>query len=203
MRVRWRAFPTWPGSARYTSPHSPLVTPGQNPVLLANAESTARSDHSLAFVPNRCLFKTGLGAWLTLPAGKFTGGASPCQRVCPRHMIVDGARLPSASGTRLSLRLVMRAPSSPPPAQRSPSLAQSDEQKCSHRVVGAQLCPTLGDPMDCSSPGTSVHRILQTRILKLGCHFLLQGIFPTQVLNPSLLSLLHWQASSLPWSHLL
>ena len=32
----------------------------------------------------------------------------------------------------------------------------------------------------------------------VGCHFLLQGIFPTQVLNPCLLCLLHWQAGSLP-----
>ena len=31
----------------------------------------------------------------------------------------------------------------------------------------------------------------------VGCHFLLQGIFPTQGLNPCLLSLLHWQADSL------
>ena len=30
------------------------------------------------------------------------------------------------------------------------------------------------------------------------CHFFLQGIFPTQGLNPHLLCLLHWQASSLP-----
>ena len=29
-----------------------------------------------------------------------------------------------------------------------------------------QLCPTLCDPMDCSPPGSSVHRILQARILK-------------------------------------
>ena len=29
------------------------------------------------------------------------------------------------------------------------------------------------------------------------CHVLLQGIFPTQGLNPCLLSLLHWQAYSL------
>ena len=28
----------------------------------------------------------------------------------------------------------------------------------------------------------------------VGCHFLLQGIFPTQGLNPHLLHLLHWQA---------
>ena len=30
----------------------------------------------------------------------------------------------------------------------------------------AQLCPTLCDPMDCSLPGSSVHGILQARILK-------------------------------------
>ena len=32
----------------------------------------------------------------------------------------------------------------------------------------------------------------------MGCHALLQGIFPTQGSNPQLLSLLHWQAGSLP-----
>ena len=32
----------------------------------------------------------------------------------------------------------------------------------------------------------------------MGCHFLLQGIFPTRGLSPSLLGLLHWQAGSLP-----
>ena len=30
----------------------------------------------------------------------------------------------------------------------------------------AQSCPTLFDPIDCSSPGSSVHRILQARILE-------------------------------------
>ena len=35
-----------------------------------------------------------------------------------------------------------------------------------------------------------------------GCHFLLQGIFPTQRSNSNLLHLLHWQADSLPLSHL-
>ena len=29
-----------------------------------------------------------------------------------------------------------------------------------------QLCPTLDDPMDCSPPGSSVHGILQARILE-------------------------------------
>ena len=36
----------------------------------------------------------------------------------------------------------------------------------------------------------------------VGCHFLLQEIFPTQGSNPHLLRLLHWQADSLPLSHL-
>ena len=32
----------------------------------------------------------------------------------------------------------------------------------------AQSCPTLGDPMDCSLPGSSVHGIFQTRVLEWG-----------------------------------
>ena len=32
----------------------------------------------------------------------------------------------------------------------------------------AQLCPTLCDPIDCSLPGSSVHGILQARILEWG-----------------------------------
>ena len=35
-------------------------------------------------------------------------------------------------------------------------------------------CLTLCDTMDCSSPGSSVHAILQARTLGVGCHFLLQ-----------------------------
>ena len=36
----------------------------------------------------------------------------------------------------------------------------------------------------------------------VGCHFLFQGIFPTQGLNLRLLCFLHWQADSSPLSHL-
>ena len=35
--------------------------------------------------------------------------------------------------------------------------------------------------------------------IEVGCHFFLQSIFPTQGSNPHLL---HWQADSLPLSHL-
>ena len=32
----------------------------------------------------------------------------------------------------------------------------------------AQLCPTPSNPMDCSLPGSSVHRIFQARVLEWG-----------------------------------
>ena len=34
------------------------------------------------------------------------------------------------------------------------------------QVLVTQSCPTLCDPMDCSPPGSSVHGILQARILE-------------------------------------
>ena len=66
----------------------------------------------------------------------------------------------------------------------------------------AQLCPTILWPhglqpsrllCPCDSAGKNTG---------VDCHFLLQGIFPTQRQNPHLLSLLHWQAGSSPLSHL-
>ena len=53
-------------------------------------------------------------------------------------------------------------------------------------VKVAQLFLTLCDPMDCSLPGSPVHGILQAKILGVGCHSLLQGVFPTQGSNPGL-----------------
>ena len=62
----------------------------------------------------------------------------------------------------------------------------------------AQSCLTLCNPRDCSPLGSSVHVIFQARNTGVGCHFLLQGIFPTQELKLYLLHLLHWQVDSLP-----
>ena len=54
----------------------------------------------------------------------------------------------------------------------------------------AQSCLTLCSPMDCSSPVSSIHGILQARRL-VGCHALLQEIFLTQRSNPHFLHFLH------------
>ena len=50
-----------------------------------------------------------------------------------------------------------------------------------------QLCLILCKPMDCSPPGSSVHGDSSGKNTGVGCHALLQGIFPTQRLNPGLL----------------
>ena len=50
-----------------------------------------------------------------------------------------------------------------------------------------QSCPTPCDPMDCNLPGSPVHGDSPDKNTGVGCHAVLQGIFPTQGSNPGLL----------------
>ena len=50
-----------------------------------------------------------------------------------------------------------------------------------------QSCPALCDSMDCSPPGSSVRGNSPSKKIGMGCHALLQGIFPTQSLYLGLL----------------
>ena len=51
----------------------------------------------------------------------------------------------------------------------------------------AQLCQTLRDHMaHYNPPGSSVHRDSPGKTTGVGCHAILQGLFPTQGLNPGL-----------------
>ena len=54
----------------------------------------------------------------------------------------------------------------------------------------------------CAIPWTIAHQAPPSwdspdKNTAVGCHTLLQGVFPTQGLNPCLLQVLHWQAGSL------
>ena len=55
-----------------------------------------------------------------------------------------------------------------------------------HSCLLAQSCLTLWNPMDCSPPGSSAHGDSPGQNTGAGSPFLLQGIFPTQGLNPGL-----------------
>ena len=54
------------------------------------------------------------------------------------------------------------------------------------KVLVAQLCLILCDPMDCSSPGSSAHGILQTRVLEWVA-ITFSGDLPDKGWNPALL----------------
>ena len=65
-----------------------------------------------------------------------------------------------------------------------------------------QLCPTLCDPLDCSSPYSSFHGILQARLLEWVAISSSKGASqPRDQTHVSCISL-HWQADSLPLIHL-
>ena len=51
----------------------------------------------------------------------------------------------------------------------------------------AQSCLTLCNLIDCSPPESSVHGDSSGKNIGVGCHALLQGIFPTQGSNQGLL----------------
>ena len=54
-------------------------------------------------------------------------------------------------------------------------------------LLSAQSCPALCNSKDCSLPGSSIHEDSPGKNTGVGCHVLLQGIFPTQELNQDLL----------------
>ena len=62
------------------------------------------------------------------------------------------------------------------------------------KVIVAQSCPALCDSMDCSPPGSSVHGVLQARILEWVAN-LSPGDLPNSGIEPRSPAL---QADSLP-----
>ena len=71
-----------------------------------------------------------------------------------------------------------------------------------HAVLSCFSCVWLfASLMDCSLPGSSVHGDSPGKNTGVGCHALLQGIFPTQELNLCFLCLLHCRRILCPLSH--
>ena len=84
--------------------------------------------------------------------------------------------LVSVTQIKLNLQVLRTASHAEEAAVRS-----QEKRAC----VRAQLCLTLSGPLDYSPPD-SAHGIFQARPTGVGLHFFLQGIFPTQGLNPRL-----------------
>ena len=67
---------------------------------------------------------------------------------------------------------------------------------CVHAKL-LQLCPTLCNPIDRCPPGSSIHGILQARILDWVAMPSSRDI-PNPEIKPTFLGLLHWQVGPLP-----
>ena len=65
-----------------------------------------------------------------------------------------------------------------------------------------QSCPTLCDPVEKGLPSSSVHGILQTRILEWVAISFSRGSSRPKNRNDVSFCLLHWQVDSLPLCHL-
>ena len=81
-------------------------------------------------------------------------------------------------------QLPLADPSCSPPCPAWPSSHITTRRSlywfvCMHTMLGLTLC----NPMDCSLPGTSIHEISPGKNTGVGCHFLLQGIFPNRNQN--------------------
>ena len=68
------------------------------------------------------------------------------------------------------------------------------------RATSLQLCLTLFNPVDCSLPGSSVHGILQARMLEWVAVSFPRGFSQYKDWNCLSEDLLHWQAGSSPWT---
>ena len=75
------------------------------------------------------------------------------------HFLLQGIFLTQGMNSRLFRLLHWQAGSLPLAPPGNPLTYESESEV-------AQSCPTLCDPMDCSSPGSSVHESLQARILE-------------------------------------
>ena len=87
----------------------------------------------------------------------------------------------------------------------SPVLSHSSELCHHHALISVVLVPSLSHvwpfchPMDCNQPGSSVHGVFRARILEWVVISFSRGSFWPRDRTPHLL---HWQAGSLPLSHL-
>ena len=67
------------------------------------------------------------------------------------------------------------------------SAVQQSKSAIHIRALVAQLCPTLCDPMDCNPPYSSVHVILQAKLLEWVSMPFSRGLSQPQGSNPGLL----------------
>ena len=120
---------------------------------------------------------------LSDPSGRPGFPASPIKGKSERHHLLEAQELPvvfyflgkrEKQGLLLSRRKFIQ--------QTDHGLSVSHSQPAG-RPAHAQPCLTLCDPMDCWPARLLCPEDFPGKNIAVGCHFLLQGIFPTQDRN--------------------
>ena len=107
---------------------------------------------------------------------------------CPPLVVKN---LPANAGDTRDEDLIPRSGRSPGGGHSNPLQYSCLENPHGQRSLvgytpwGSKVSDSL-PPMDCNPPGSSVHRNSPGQNTGVGCHFLLQGIFPIQGSNPGL-----------------
>ena len=114
-----------------------------------------------------------------MPHAYVTAYTCDCMYMC--YMKQSCALVPNRLASSLTHSHSSMAPGESRPSSATYTLC--DLVLC----LVTQSCPTLCNPMDCSPPGSSVHRDSPSKNTGVGCHALLQGIFPTHGSNLGLL----------------
>ena len=116
-----------------------------------------------------------LGGWASLSSGRCRKsllskpgvedqGRRPGRRKQQRS--VGSGQLSEQAGSWKACRLPPSRPHTSPGADPLTSVLHTGSKSYAVLCLVAQSCPTLFNPMDCSPPGSSVHGILQARILE-------------------------------------
>ena len=136
----------------------------------------------------------------TVPALRSASGFDSCI-VCEQVNIRQQWPIPMTAGHFFYMMIPMWSEIN---NQHASSYHQTlcEPHRIGYMCMHTQSCLTLCDTMDCSLSGSSVDGISQARILEWVANSFSGRIFPTQGSNLCLLHLLHWQADSLPLSHL-
>ena len=118
------------------------------------------------------------------PLGSFHGCNLP---FLSRRIIIFQSLSEPEPGTLMStLTHHLGSSWEPPSGGCLASCFTAEETEALYCAVLSHSCPTLCNPMDYSPPGSSIHGDSPGKNTGVGCHALLQGIFPTQGLNPGL-----------------
>ena len=122
--------------------------------------------------------KFGLWEWYWQRALKTTGWE--VRTLAPKTSFIFHIRLEKAPFDQFLSDLKIS------PFLKIPVWKRKHSTACAVLLLVTQSCPTLWDPMDCSPPGFTVRGDSPGKNTEVGCHALLQGIFPTQGSNPGL-----------------